>query len=221
MDKSDVLVKLREYRDETLHQGIEGESFGVTPEVFENILNDVISFMSYSMLVESEVEVVGSSILQITSKRMAQVILDSLIEGENKSVFEYPDLFNGFESGEYYVYLYRFVEELVTQSQLDFDWCRFPTEVQFYEDYTIDTSYIDEDRLIFVHEGEFDSGYEIHVDDYSKYLFDPIKKDKIVFGWIRNYSVNEYFRPTILVISGVPDIEDIEESIFLSKHSDL
>lgn len=218
MDKSDVLVKLREYRDETLHQGIERESFGVTSVVFEDILNDVISYMTYAMVVEPEVKVFESSIVQLTSKKTSEVVLRTLMRGGHEIMYHSEGLFTGFELGEHFVHLYRFVEELVTQSQVDFKWYRFPTEIQFYEDYTTDNSYVDEDRLIFVCN---DGSHEIHVDDYSKYPFDPIKKDKIVFGWSGYYSVGERPRPTILIISGIPDIEDIEESIFLNKHSDL
>lgn len=158
------------------------------------------------------------SVLYLTTKRTAEVILSMVIKAGNRLFMEEGDhMYLGFEFGENFVHLYKFVEELVKQSQVDFVWDEFPVEVHNYEDFYVDTRYSNGDRMVFVRKDGIGDQFEIHVGDYREYPVDQIKGNKIVYGYTLRDRTGVSNRPMLLVIPSIQDITDIDATIASNK----
>lgn len=113
--------------------------------------------------------------LELNSQEEVRIIYDYIYVGI-ESAKDCLDLDDTFETRNNICTMYRILNQVMCVGNLDCDELTIP--ILFYEDFTIDTSYVDEDRLIF-NSSEID-GFQIFVDDISKY--EVVDGDVIVCG---------------------------------------
>lgn len=128
-------------------------------------------------------------IVQLNNKDEVRLTYDYLFVGI-ESAIDMLELDDSFNFRNTICTLYRVMNQLMTSGNLDGDFIKIP--ILFYEDFTIDTSSMDDDTLIF--NGSEIDGLEIHVKDISQYKI--VDDDVIVLG--NNYLDN--MCPCLIII---------------------
>lgn len=144
-------------------------------------------------------------IVQLNSKDEVRLTYDYLFVGFESAV-DMLELDDSFDIRNTICNLYRIMNQLMISGNLDGDDIKIP--ILFYEDFTIDTSSIDDDTLIF--DGSEIDGFKIYVKDISQYKV--VDDDVIVLG--NNYLDDMY--PCIIII-GEDDWKEIQVAIEESK----
>ena len=144
-------------------------------------------------------------IVQLNNKDEVRLTYDYLFAGFESTV-DTLELDDSFDIRNTICNLYRVMNQLMIAGNLDGDFIKTP--ILFYEDFTIDTSSIDDDTLIF--DGSEIDGFKIYVKDISQY--NVVDDDVIVIG--RNYLADMY--PCIIII-GEEDWKEIQVTIEENK----
>lgn len=117
-------------------------------------------------------------IVQLNNKDEVRLTYDYLFAGFESAV-NMLELDDSFDIRNTICNLYRILNQLRSVGNLDDDFFNIP--ILFYEDFTIDTSFMDDDTLIF--DGSEIGGFDVRVRDISRY--EIVDDDVIVLG--RNY----------------------------------
>lgn len=128
-------------------------------------------------------------IVQLNNKDEVKLTYDYLLVGFEITL-DMLDLEDSFDIRNTICNLYRVMNQLTISGNLDGDFIKTP--ILFYEDFTIDTSSIDDDTLIF--DGSEIDGFKIYVKDISQY--NVVDDDVIVLG--NNYLDN--MCPCLIII---------------------
>ena len=144
-------------------------------------------------------------IVQLNNKDEVRLTYDYLLVGFESAVdmLEFDD---SFDIRNTICTLYRVMNQLMISGNLDGDSIEIP--ILFYEDFTIDTSRIDDDTLIF--NGSEIDGFDVRVKDISQYKI--VDDDVIVLG--NNYLDN--MCPCLIII-GEDDWKEIQVAIEENK----
>lgn len=144
-------------------------------------------------------------IVQLNNKDEVRLTYDYLLVGFESAVdaLEFED---SFDIRNTICTLYRVMNQLMISGNLDGDSIKTP--ILFYEDFTIDTSSIGDDTLIF--DGSEIGGFKIYVGDISQYKV--VDDDVIVIG--RNYW--DDMCPCIIIINE-EDWKEIQVAIEENK----
>lgn len=144
-------------------------------------------------------------IVQLNNKDEVRLMYDYLFVGFESTV-DTLEIDDSFDIRNTICNLYRIMNQLMISGNLDGDSIKIP--ILFYEDFTIDTSLIDDNTLIF--DGSEIDGFEVYVKDISQYKI--VDDDVIVLG--NNYLDN--MRPCLIII-GENDWRKIQDTIEESK----
>ena len=144
-------------------------------------------------------------IVQLNNKDEVWLTYDCLFAGL-KSAVNMLELDDSFDIRNTICNLDRILNQLMISGNLDGDSIKIP--ILFYEDFTIDTSLVDDDTLIF--NGSAIDGFEVHVKVISRYKI--VDDDVIVLG--NNYLDN--MCPCLIII-GEDDWKEIQVAIEENK----
>lgn len=144
-------------------------------------------------------------IVQFNNKDEVRLTYDYLLAGF-ESAIDMLELDDSFDIRNTICNLYRILNQLMIAGNFGDDF--FNTPILFYEDFTIDTSFVDDDTLIF--NGSEIDGFEVHVKDISQYKI--VDDDVIVLG--NNYLDNMY--PCLIIIDE-DDWKEIQVAIEENK----
>ena len=117
-------------------------------------------------------------IVQLNNKDEVRLTYDYLSAGLESAV-DMLELDDSFDIRNTICNLYRIMNQLMIAGNFSDDFFNIP--ILFYEDFTIDTSFVDDDTLIF--DGSEIGGFDVRVRDISQY--EIVDDDVIVLG--RNY----------------------------------
>ena len=140
-------------------------------------------------------------VVKFNSLEEVRIVLD-YISGSIESAADMLEFDDRFEARNNICTMYRILNQLMIVGNLNCDYLTIP--ILFYEDFTIDTSFVDDDHLIF--DGSEIDEFEIHVRDISQYKI--VDGDVIVLG--NNYWGN--MRPCLIIICE-DDWKEILETI--------
>lgn len=144
-------------------------------------------------------------VVKFNSLEEVRIVFDYIFVGI-ESAKDSLDLDDTFETRNNICTMYRILNQVMCTGNIDCDDLTIP--ILFAEDFTIDTSFVDDDRLIF--DGSDIDGFKIAVEDISKYQV--VDDDVIVFGL--NQLDNDI--PCIIII-GENDWKEILETIEKNK----
>ena len=144
-------------------------------------------------------------IVQLNNKDEVWLTYDCLFAGL-KSAVNMLELNDSFDIRNTICNLYRIMNQLMIAGNFSDDLFNIP--ILFYEDFTIDTSFMDDDTLIF--DGSEIGGFEVRVKDISQYKI--VDGDVIVLG--NNYLDNMW---PCLIIIGEDDWKEIQVAIEENK----
>lgn len=144
-------------------------------------------------------------IVQLNNKDEVRLTYDYLLAGFESAV-DMLELDDSFDIRNTICNLYRILNQLMIAGNFGDDFIKIP--ILFYEDFTIDTSFVDDDTLIF--DGSEIDGFKIYVKDISQYKV--VDDDVIVLG--NNYLDN--MCPCIIII-GEDDWKEIQVAIEENK----
>lgn len=117
-------------------------------------------------------------IVQLNNKDEVRLTYDYLFAGF-RSAINSLELDDNFDIRNTICNLYRILNQLMIAGNFGDDFFNIP--ILFYEDFTIDTSFVDDDTLIF--DGSEIGGFDVRVKDISQYKI--VDDAVIVLG--RNY----------------------------------
>lgn len=144
-------------------------------------------------------------IVQLNNKDEVWLTYDCLFAGL-KSAVNMLELNDSFDIRNTICNLYRIMNQLMIAGNFSDDLFNIP--ILFYEDFTIDTSFMDDDTLIF--DGSEIGGFEVRVKDISQYKI--VDGDVIVLG--NNYLDNMW--PCLIIIDE-DDWKEIQVAIEENK----
>lgn len=144
-------------------------------------------------------------IVQLNNKDEVRLTYDYLLVGFESAVdmLEFDD---SFDIRNTICTLYRVMNQLMIAGNFSDDFFNIP--ILFYEDFTIDTSFVDDDTLIF--NGSEIDGFDVRVKDISQYKI--VDDDVIVLG--NNYLDN--MCPCLIIIDE-DDWKEIQVAIEENK----
>ena len=144
-------------------------------------------------------------IVQLNNKDEVRLTYDYLSAGLESAV-DMLELDDSFDIRNTICNLYRIMNQLMIAGNFSDDFFNIP--ILFYEDFTIDTSFVDDDTLIF--DGSEIGGFDVRVRDISQY--EIVDDDVIVLG--RNYLDN--MCPCLIIIDE-DDWKEIQVAIEENK----
>ena len=144
-------------------------------------------------------------IVQLNNKDEVRLTYDYLFAGF-RSAINSLELDDNFDIRNTICNLYRILTQLMIAGNFIDDFFNIP--ILFYEDFTIDTSFVDDDKLIF--NGSEIDGFDVRVRDISQYKI--VDDDVIVLG--NNYLDN--MCPCLIII-GEDDWKEIQVAIEENK----
>ena len=144
-------------------------------------------------------------IVQLNNKDEVRLTYDYLYAGLESAV-DMLGLDDSFDIRNTICNLYRIMNQLMIAGNFIDDFFNIP--ILFYEDFTIDTSFVDDDKLIF--NGSEIDGFDVRVRDISQYKI--VDDDVIVLG--NNYLDN--MCPCLIII-GEDDWKEIQVAIEENK----
>ena len=144
-------------------------------------------------------------IVQLNNKDEVRLTYDYLSAGLESAV-DMLELDDSFDIRNTICNLYRIMNQLMIVGNFGDDFFNIP--ILFYEDFTIDTSFVDDDTLIF--DGSEIGGFDVRVKDISQYKI--VDDDVIVLG--NNYLDN--MCPCLIIINE-DDWKEIQVAIEENK----
>lgn len=144
-------------------------------------------------------------IVQLNNKDEVRLTYDYLSAGLESAV-DMLELDDSFDIRNTICNLYRIMNQLMIAGNFSDDFFNIP--ILFYEDFTIDTSFVDDDTLIF--DGSEIGGFDVRVRDISQYKV--VDGDVIVLG--NNYLDNMW--PCLIIIDE-DDWKEIQVAIEENK----